>query len=46
MPGFLIVFGYPNAFIPGGYGLDVRLLLVVSGLGGCEGLANIGSCAL
>ena len=23
MPGFLIVFGYQSAFIPGGYGLDV-----------------------
>jgi hypothetical protein len=23
MPGFLTVFGYPNEFVPGGYGLNV-----------------------
>lgn len=25
IPGFLAVFGYANPFIPGGYGLNVRL---------------------
>jgi hypothetical protein len=29
IPGFLIVFGYPSPYIPGGYGLDVSSQLLV-----------------
>jgi hypothetical protein len=28
MPGFLAVFGYPDPSQPGGYGIDVRTLLI------------------